>query len=352
MVNGSRVLQGRVPTRIELPATTDVAIIGGGFAGCATAWALAARGVQAVIIEREPELGRHASGHGAGLGRQLAEDEDTAALAVRGAALLRRHFPHVWSETGGVLAFDNPARAAEYVERAERLGVPYARLDRAAVLALWPELVELPVAAAVEVPSDGVIDVRALLARLAAGQRVVFGAPVVRIADGRVETERGVTEARVVVDASGAWAGAAAGDPPLDVYRRHLFVLEAQGRASAPYLWHLGAEEMYVRTDGAHLLVSPCDGEAVAPGEQLPTPEGDAALADRLRAAPTLGAAPVLRKWACQRAFAPDRRMRLGRDPARPWLVWAAALGGHGATAAPAIGEVVADAVIAALAER
>jgi glycine/D-amino acid oxidase-like deaminating enzyme len=39
--------------------------------------------------------------------------------------------------------------------------------------------------------------------------------------------------------------------------------------------------------------------------------------------------------------------MRLGRDPARPWLVWAAALGGHGATASPAVGEVVAEAVLA-----
>ena len=38
--------------------------------------------------------------------------------------------------------------------------------------------------------------------------------------------------------------------------------------------------------------------------------------------------------------------MRLGRDHTRPWLVWAAGLGGHGATAAPAVGEQVAAAVI------
>lgn len=41
---------------VTLPAETDVAIIGGGFAGCATAWALAARGVGSVILEREAEL--------------------------------------------------------------------------------------------------------------------------------------------------------------------------------------------------------------------------------------------------------------------------------------------------------
>ena len=42
--------------------------------------------------------------------------------------------------------------------------------------------------------------------------------------------------------------------------------------------------------------------------------------------------------------------MRLGRDPSRPWLVWAAGLGGHGATASAAVGRVVAAAVIDALA--
>jgi glycine/D-amino acid oxidase-like deaminating enzyme len=41
--------------------------------------------------------------------------------------------------------------------------------------------------------------------------------------------------------------------------------------------------------------------------------------------------------------------MRLGRDAERPWLVWAAGLGGHGATAAAAVGEIVAEACLAAL---
>jgi glycine/D-amino acid oxidase-like deaminating enzyme len=62
-----------------------------------------------------------------------------------------------------------------------------------------------------------------------------------------------------------------------------------------------------------------------------------------------LAGAPITRRWACQRAFTEDRRMKLVRDSTRPWLVWAAGLGGHGATAAPAVGERVAGAVIEAL---
>src|SRR5690606_23152332 len=134
----------------------------------------------------------------------------------------------------------------------------------------------LPLAAAVHVPSDGVIDVRALLARLSAGADVVFEAPVVRVSDGRIETARGALEARVVVDAAGAWAGAATGDPPLEARKRHLFVVEAAGPPGAPYFWHLGADEVYVRGHGPDLLISPCDAAITAPADQRPDPDADA----------------------------------------------------------------------------
>jgi glycine/D-amino acid oxidase-like deaminating enzyme len=89
----------------DLPATANVVIIGAGFAGTATAWALKRLGItDTIVLEREVQLGRFASGRSAGLGRQLAEDEDTTALTVRGAALLRT-MP-VWAPTGGMLSFD------------------------------------------------------------------------------------------------------------------------------------------------------------------------------------------------------------------------------------------------------
>lgn len=338
---------------IELPARAEVAIIGGGFAGCATAWALAARGVDAVVLEREPALGRYASGRGAGLGRQLCEDDDTSRLAIRGAHWLRTRFAEAWDETGGVLSFDDPADAAAYVARAQRLGVGHEVIDRARVRAAWPQLAALPVAAAIHVPTDGVIDAMALLRLLAADARIVLDAGVTAVTAGAVTTTRGTVRAPVIVDATGAWAGELTGDPPLESFRRHLFVVEGAPAPAAPYVWHLGHHELYVRTDPAGVLVSPCDGDVTAAADQQPAADADVRLRTRLAiGSATLAAAPIVRRWACQRAFAPDRRMRLGRDPTRPWLVWAAALGGHGATAAVAVGEVVADAVGAALRER
>ncbi len=336
----------------ELPAQIDVAIIGGGFAGCATAWALRRRGVDAVVLEREIRLGRFASGRGAGLGRQLAEDDATTALTVRGAAALRAELATAWTPTGGILTFDEPARIDAYLARAERHGVRATVIDRRAVLAHWPDLDHLPIAAGLSIETDGVIDIRMLLARYAADARVVLGAGVERLeetgAGARVFTARGPIEARIVVDASGAWAGAVTGDPPLDAFKRHLFVLEAPPQANAPYLWHLGSEELYVRGDGEHLLTSACDATSGPPCDAETDPEGERGLRAVLaKAAPDLARLGIARQWACQRSFTPDRQMRLGRDPRRPWLVWAAGLGGHGATASPAVGEVVADAVMA-----
>ena len=61
---------------MPLPSSVDVAIIGAGFAGLATARELHRRGVTDVlVVEREAELGRFASGRSAGLGRQLAEHD-------------------------------------------------------------------------------------------------------------------------------------------------------------------------------------------------------------------------------------------------------------------------------------
>ena len=335
---------------VQLPERADVAIIGAGFAGAATAWALARRGVRDVIVlERESEPGRFASGRSAGLGRQLAEDDDTTAFAVRGAQLARQ-MP-VWTPTGSFMTFDDPALCDEYAARAQRFGVPVELASPEAVVASWPKLASLRLARALAVRSDGLIDVRALLRELLNGIALATDVGVTAVEPGRVTTNRGALAARVVVDASGAWAGAWTGDAPLMSFKRHVFVLDVPGTTpGVPWLWHLGAGEMYLRGELGGVLVSPCDKARCDPGHQEPDLVAEAHLRKLLDdLASELGDARISRRWACQRAFTEDRKMRLGRDHDRPWLVWAAGLGGHGATAAPAVGERVADEVIAAL---
>jgi glycine/D-amino acid oxidase-like deaminating enzyme len=341
------VLQEAVP---ELPSTAAVAIIGGGFAGAATAWALRRAGVTDVIVlERELALGRFASGRSAGLGRQLAEDDHTTALTVRGAQLMREALPAAWTPTGGILSFDDVAAAGTYVERAARFRVAVEQGDLRSVLANWA-VAELKVARALYIPSDGTIDIAVLLRELLAGVRVELATAVERVERGRVVTTRGTIAARVIVDASGAWAGQLTGGDELLLYKRHVFVLAGEVAEKVPWLWHVGAGEIYLRRDGDGVLGSPCDAARCEPGHQDADLVGEAHMRKLLEDVESpLANAPITRRWACQRAYTADRKMRLGRDDTRPWLVWAAGLGGHGATAAPAVGERVAADVIAAL---
>lgn len=342
-----------MPNVIDLPRSADVVIIGAGFAGLATAWALAERGVRDVIVlEREATLGRYASGRGAGLGRQLAEDDAWTALTVRGAAVLRQRFSGAWTPTGGVLSFDNAEHAAMYVERAGRFDVEAEPISRDLLLASWPELGAVEITSALHIPSDGVIDVAALLRSYAVDREIAMSTRVQSIVPmqggAKVVTSRGDIVARIVVDAAGPWAGHAAGDHPLDAYKRHIYLLDARAQPGSPFVWHLGACELYVRGAGDELLVSPCDSTAMPAGDAVADADGETKLRRAFAGTP-LAATPISRAWACLRTYAPDGAMKLGRDPTRPWLVWAAGLGGHGATASAAVGETVASAVTSAL---
>jgi D-arginine dehydrogenase len=263
---------------------------------------------------------------------------------------LLRDFLNVWTPNGSILTFDDAENANTYAARAARFGVVAELADKSIVAARWPALSQLRVTHALWVPGDGTIDVGALLGGLAQGIRVVLGCAVERVDQGTVVTSHGTIKARVVVDAAGAWAGKMTGGEPLASFKRHLFVLEAQSVAAGPWLWHLGSGEMYVRPHPDGVLASPCDSASCEPGHQVPDLVGDEHMRRLLDDADSpLAGAIIKRRWACQRAFTENRKMRLGRDRTRPWLVWAAGLGGHGATAALSVGEKVATAVVTAL---
>jgi D-arginine dehydrogenase len=317
------------------------------------------------VDAREADLGRSASGRSAGLGRQLAEDDALTALTVRGAAVLREKLAHAWTPTGGVLSFDNAEHAQAYVERAARFGVEAVPMSPEMVLATWPALEGVEIVSALHIPSDGVIDVAALLASYAIDIHIVRSTHVTNISPlsggARLHTNRGDIVARAVVDAAGAWAGQALGHPALASFKRHVYHVDAAPAPAAPYAWHLGACELYVRGAGSDTLISPCDTTQTPAGDQQPDLEGEIKLRRALAGSP-LEAARITRAWACQRTFptpavnptmslagSPAGAMLLGRDATHGWLVWAAGLGGHGATASAAVGETVADAVAAIL---
>jgi tRNA 5-methylaminomethyl-2-thiouridine biosynthesis bifunctional protein len=72
-------------------APTRALIVGGGLAGCATAWALAERGWDSLLIERGPSIARRGVGNPAGLFHGIVNGQDGSHARFHRAAALEAH---------------------------------------------------------------------------------------------------------------------------------------------------------------------------------------------------------------------------------------------------------------------
>ena len=202
------------------PATSMI-VIGGGLVGLATAYqALAARpGTEVTVLEKEPGVGRHQSGHNSGVlhaGLSYAPGSLKARLAVSGI----RQMVTFCEEEG--IAFEQcgklvVATTADEIgplrlvlERGRANGLRgLAWLDGAQVREIEPHVAGV---AAVHVPEEGIVDYlevcSALVRRIRArGGSVVTGAEVLSLhREGnrwQVETTAGDHAARILVNCAG-----------------------------------------------------------------------------------------------------------------------------------------------------
>ena len=211
-------------------------------------------------------------------------------------------------------------------------------------------------------PSDGVVDIAALLDHYIlgareAGAQVIPGAEAAEaiVEGGRVAGVRAgdvTVRAPTVVNAAGAWAGPFARHSgalpiPIRVLRRHLVYTGPFPNISRswPFVWDV-SNELYFRPEAAGLLLSPCDEAEVEAGIPEMDPSALALLVEKVsRHLPALGNFPVERSWAGVRMFSPDSSFIIGPDPVLPGFFWASALGGHGVTTSFAVGALAADLV-------
>lgn len=352
--NLSMGVNRRIPTQVE------VVVIGAGFAGVSTAAALTRVGVRSgLVLERELLPGTHASGRNAAIARQLEHDPVLMKLAVEGVRRLSMKCIDgrpVLSQTGGLYLIHGDAdRASEQLKQLHARRVPAELLPGGDARQRFPSLRGFDFDYTLFCPTDGVVDIHALLSGLLAEARAGgFGivtdcAADSLILDDRavrgVETRLGEVGTRTVVDASGAWAGHL-GRPssplPLKPLRRHLFFGGGSGLLlrDAPFVWDLDVG-FYLRPEGAGLLLCPCDETEHRPGIPAVEPNVADLLAEKLlRHAPGLSDVDLRRCWACLRTFAPDRLPIIGWDPEISGLFHVSGLGGFGVTTSLAVGEL------------
>ena len=200
----------------------DVAVLGGGVTGLASANAIAARGYTTCVLERHPRPGLDTSTHNSGVihaGIYHPPGSLKSRLCVEGRHLLYEFcaahgVPHV--QCGKLIVAHDDTEIGE-LERILRLGFSngvegLTLVDRAFAALREPAVVA---AAAIWSPASGVVDAEALvkaLLRSAQSRGAIFlpgtslaGAD--RVADGmEIRTQRETIHARVVVNAAGVYA--------------------------------------------------------------------------------------------------------------------------------------------------
>ncbi len=211
----------------------DYCVVGGGIVGLATAMALLERERHAdvVVLEKEPGLARHQTGHNSGVvhsGIYYAPGSLKATLCREGAlatkSFAREHGVAV-RELGKLLvATDAPAaaRLEGLLQRAERNGITAYRVSREELAELEPNVAGV---AALHVPVTAGVDYVALCLAMeqvvvAAGGDVRTGAAVTAVIESpdgagghQQRVRRGGAEARGVRRAAGrparspVWAG-------------------------------------------------------------------------------------------------------------------------------------------------
>ncbi len=347
----------------------SVAIVGGGIAGAAAAFALTRKGMRdIVILEREQIVGTHSTGRNAAILRTLIPDSLLRSIARESARFYRNppegFCSHPLLDPVGIFLVARDEYAGDLfacLGNGREQNAP-CRVDPAVLYERLP-LLAPGLTAALFQQDEGVLDVHAILqsflqwaCREGAELRTACEARRLQARNGRVEgleTSSGFLAADRVVLAGGGWVAGLAADAgyplPLVPYRRHLLITKPLPQVDRrwPVLWILG-DEFYFRPESGGLLMCACDTVAVAPeqGELTDPAQVERIAAKAARWLPALAEAGVTRAWAGMRTFAPDHRFVVGPDSRLQGLYWAAALGGHGITCAPLVGELTADWIV------
>lgn len=334
---------------------TDFLVIGGGIAGLSAGARLAPHG-HVTLLETEGALGYHTSGRSAALYEETYGLPSTVALNRASKAFFLQDNPHLVTERG-LLLVAGPADGAAFAHDVTTLEM--TPLTLAEARAILPILNPDTVTQAAHHPAAWDIDTDALLqshARTirAHGGKVMTGQKVTAIrrrgAGWSVTTAAGDIDARMVVNAAGAWADAVAalaGLPPLGItpLRRSMARIPApEGHDTRAWPMTMGAgETWYMKPDAGALIVSPAEEDPSHPHDAW---ADDMVLAEGLARYEHHVTTPVTRligSWAGLRSFAPDRQLVLGPDPLAPSFLWSAGQGGYGFQTSPAASALVAD---------
>jgi D-arginine dehydrogenase len=309
-----------------------------------------------LLLEAEDQPGYHSTGRSAAFWAETYGGPLIQPLTSASAPMLRDG--GFLRPRGALHIADAEGREALQDFRSEFAAVVGVReVDRSALEQLLPGVRQGWDDALLE-PSCADIDVAALHAHFL-GEARRKGALLVTRArltsadkvsgQWRLETGAGPFEARLLVNAAGAWAdeiALMAGVAPIGIqpYRRTIAQLRVDPPAPEDLPLVIDAlGRFYFKPEaGGRLWLSPHDETPCGPCDCAPE-EYDVALAvDRLQQVVDWRVARVEHRWAGLRSFAPDRLPVYGFAVERDDFFWCAGQGGFGIQTAPAAAKLAA----------
>jgi len=346
----------------------DVAIVGGGTAGCSTALHLRARGARVVLLERG-SCGGQASGVNYGGVRQQGRDLAELPLARRSREMWGRLAEIVGSDcefvaSGHVKLARTEADMAEleaYREAVRPHGLELELLGRDALRARYPFLGDAAFGGSL-CAEDGAANPRLVApafahAARAAGADIREHAPVTTIErDGarfRLRTAGGIeVSAATLVNVAGAWGheiAARFGEAvPEDVVAPNMCVTEPVPYFMVPNFGVCGGG-FYVRQIPRGNVIFG-GGRGIAERDRLRAYPVAASSLESSRQTialvPRLRHAQIIRTWTGIEGIMPDVLPVVGPSRTTPGLFHAFGFSGHGFQLGPAMGAVLCELIL------
>jgi sarcosine oxidase subunit beta len=355
---------------MELPASAEVVIVGGGVMGVSTAFHLAEAGVPGVVLLERDDLGSGSTSKAAGGVRAQFSDALNIQLGARSLEAFERFgerpgYEIDLSQPGYLFLLstsDDVGVFEQSVALQNELGVPSRMITAAEAHQLSPWIETDDVLAAAFSPTDGhctpesVVLGYAMAARRL-GARVVPHCEVLGIelggSDGRqvqaVVTHERRIETSTVICTAGAWSrhvGEMAGvDLPVEPYRRQILVTEPVPDLPPRLPMTIDfTSTFYFHREGPGLLMGMTDPDETA-GFKLERsddwlPRLTAAIEHR---APRILDIGLSSGWAGLYEVTPDHNALIGESPEAGRFLYATGFSGHGFLMGPAVGEVLRD---------
>jgi sarcosine oxidase subunit beta len=354
-----------------LPNKASAVVIGGGVMGVSTAYHLAARGCQdVVLLEKAAFLGSEATGKCAGGIRYQFSTEINVRLSLLSLPMLVNFEGNLGQPidlrwTGYLFLLDNDADVCAFqaqVSMQNHLGVPSHMLSHDEAAQLVPLLNTADILGGAYHAREGLADPSGVVQGYAAGARragvqLLTGVEVtgIRVQGGKVtgvQTSQGVIDAPVVVNAAGPWAGQVAAmagvQLPVSPVRRQIAVTTPLPDVPADFPFVVDfSRNLYFHREGQGILTGQSNvNEPPGFNQSVDHNWTEQHLDNAVSRFPLLAKAGLLREWAGLYEVTPDAHPVIDRlaDPHGFYIV--AGFSGHGFMHGPAAGLLMSELIL------